>query len=173
MHYRTLTETWRGINAENRFHRIAVALLLLLLLTNLLSLISLVRADRTVVLVPPILEGQVNVARANAHHRRPSKSPRRAQWAIRWVFSGAALRGYNGNLQVDTRSNHGQHTTRIIRAAFDGFGRRRCRSSRGRAFPDHVGVMSAVGHFRSLASRPGASGLSNKPDIDCPSALAP
>jgi len=63
MHFRTLTRTWHGINTENRFHRIAVALLLL---TNLLTLISLVRADRTVVLVPPILEGQVNVARDSA-----------------------------------------------------------------------------------------------------------
>ncbi|MFE8032870.1 TraE/TraK family type IV conjugative transfer system protein [Thiohalocapsa marina] len=63
MDMRTLTQTWRGITLENRFHRIAVALLLL---TNLLTLLALVRADRTVVLVPPILEGQVNVARDSA-----------------------------------------------------------------------------------------------------------
>ena len=63
MDYQTLTRTWRGINRENRFHRIAVALLLA---TNLLTLLALVRADRTVVLVPPILEGQVNVARDSA-----------------------------------------------------------------------------------------------------------
>ena len=63
MDYRRLTKTWRGINLENRFHRIAVALLLA---TNLLTLLALVRADRTVVLVPPILEGQVNVARDSA-----------------------------------------------------------------------------------------------------------
>ena len=63
MDYRTLTRTWRGITAENRFHRAVVALLLL---TNLLTLIALARADRTVVLVPPILEGEVNIARDKA-----------------------------------------------------------------------------------------------------------
>ena len=63
MNLNTLTQTWRGINRENRFHRIAVALLLI---TNLLTLAALLRADRTVVLVPPILEGEVNVARDRA-----------------------------------------------------------------------------------------------------------
>ncbi|MEA3641201.1 MAG: TraE/TraK family type IV conjugative transfer system protein [Lamprobacter sp.] len=63
MNLNTLTQTWRGINRENRFHRLAVALLLL---TNLLTLAALLRADRTVVLVPPILEGEVNVARDRA-----------------------------------------------------------------------------------------------------------
>jgi conjugal transfer pilus assembly protein TraE len=38
----------------------------LLLLTNLLTLAALLRADRTVVLVPPILDGEVNVARDRA-----------------------------------------------------------------------------------------------------------
>jgi conjugal transfer pilus assembly protein TraE len=63
MHLQTLTKTWRGINRENRFHRIAAAILLV---TNLLTLVALLRADRTVVLVPPILEGEVNVARDSA-----------------------------------------------------------------------------------------------------------
>jgi conjugal transfer pilus assembly protein TraE len=63
MDLRTLARTWRGITAENRFHRLVVALLLA---TNGLTLIALARADRTVVLVPPILEGQVNIAREHA-----------------------------------------------------------------------------------------------------------
>ena len=63
MDVRTLTRTWRGITAENRFHRLVVATLLV---TNLLTLLALARADRTVVLVPPILEGQVNIARDSA-----------------------------------------------------------------------------------------------------------
>ena len=56
-------QTWQRLVTENRFHR---GLLSALLATNLLTLIALLQAERTVVLVPPILESQVNVARASA-----------------------------------------------------------------------------------------------------------
>lgn len=56
-------QTWQSLVAENRFHR---GLLLGLLVTNLLTLMALLQAERTVVLVPPILEQQVNVAREAA-----------------------------------------------------------------------------------------------------------
>ena len=56
-------QTWQWLVAENRFHR---GILIVLLGTNLLTLIALLQAERTVVLVPPILEGQVNVARDSA-----------------------------------------------------------------------------------------------------------
>ena len=56
-------QTWQWLVAENRFHR---ALLVVLLGTNLLTLAALLQAERTVVLVPPILERQVNVARDSA-----------------------------------------------------------------------------------------------------------
>ncbi|MCU0836407.1 MAG: type IV conjugative transfer system protein TraE [Chromatiaceae bacterium] len=55
--------TWRGLTLENRLHRLAV---LGLIGTNLLTAVALLRAERTVVLVPPLLEGQVSVARAAA-----------------------------------------------------------------------------------------------------------
>jgi len=55
--------TWRGLTLENRLHRLAV---LGLIGTNLVIAVALLRAERTVVLVPPVLEGQVSVARANA-----------------------------------------------------------------------------------------------------------
>ncbi|NEV60331.1 TraE/TraK family type IV conjugative transfer system protein [Thiorhodococcus minor] len=56
-------QTWQWLVAENRFHR---GLGVVLLGTNLLTLIALLQAERTVVLVPPILENQVNVARDRA-----------------------------------------------------------------------------------------------------------
>jgi conjugal transfer pilus assembly protein TraE len=56
-------QTWQRLVTENRFHR---GVLIALLGTNLLTLIGLLQAERTVVLVPPILESQVNVARASA-----------------------------------------------------------------------------------------------------------
>ena len=56
-------QTWQWLVAENRFHR---GLLIVLLGTNLLTLVALLQAERTVVLVPPILERQVNVARDSA-----------------------------------------------------------------------------------------------------------
>jgi conjugal transfer pilus assembly protein TraE len=55
--------TWRGLTFENRLHRLAV---LGLIATNLVTAAVLLRAERTVVLVPPVLEGQVSVARAAA-----------------------------------------------------------------------------------------------------------
>ncbi|MBK1717297.1 TraE/TraK family type IV conjugative transfer system protein [Thiocystis violacea] len=56
-------QTWQRLVAENHFHR---WMLLALLATNLLTLAALLQAERTVVLVPPILESQVNVARESA-----------------------------------------------------------------------------------------------------------
>ena len=56
-------QTWQTLVAENRFHR---GILFALLTTNLLTLIALLQAERTVVLVPPILEQLVNVARETA-----------------------------------------------------------------------------------------------------------
>ena len=56
-------QTWQRLVTENRFHR---GILIALLATNLLTLSALLQAERTVVLVPPILESQVNVARASA-----------------------------------------------------------------------------------------------------------
>jgi hypothetical protein len=55
--------TWRGLTLENRLHRLAV---LGLIETNLITAVALLRADHTVVLVPPVLEGQVSVARESA-----------------------------------------------------------------------------------------------------------
>jgi conjugal transfer pilus assembly protein TraE len=55
--------TWRGLTLENRLHRLAV---LGLIGTNLITAVALLRADHTVVLVPPVLDGQVSVARAQA-----------------------------------------------------------------------------------------------------------
>jgi len=54
---------WRGLTLENRLHRMAV---LGLIGTNLITAVALLRADHTVVLVPPVLEGQVSVARESA-----------------------------------------------------------------------------------------------------------
>ena len=88
MDVHTLTRTWRGITAENRFHRLVVALLLA---SNLLTLIALARADRTVVLVPPILEGQVNIAR--------DKASREVKEA--WAVHVAALLGNVGADSAD------------------------------------------------------------------------
>ena len=55
--------TWRGLTLENRFHRVV---LLGLLASNLVTALALVSAERTVVLVPPGLEGPVEVARESA-----------------------------------------------------------------------------------------------------------
>jgi conjugal transfer pilus assembly protein TraE len=55
--------TWRGLTLENRLHRLAM---LGLIGTNLITAVALLRADHTVVLVPPVLEGQVSVARESA-----------------------------------------------------------------------------------------------------------
>jgi conjugal transfer pilus assembly protein TraE len=55
--------TWRGLTLENRIHQLT---LLGLIVTNLLTDVALLHAERTVVLVPPRLEGQVNIARDSA-----------------------------------------------------------------------------------------------------------
>lgn len=55
--------TWRGLTLENRLHRLAV---LGLIGTNLITAVALLRADHTVVLVPPVLEGQISVTRERA-----------------------------------------------------------------------------------------------------------
>lgn len=55
--------TWRGLQWETRFLRIAVVGLVL---ANLGGAYALVNAERTVVLVPPVLEGEVNIARDSA-----------------------------------------------------------------------------------------------------------
>ena len=47
--------TWRGLTLENRLHRLAV---LGLIGTNLITAVALLRADHTVVLVPPVLESE-------------------------------------------------------------------------------------------------------------------
>ena len=55
--------TWRAINRENRLHRY---LLVTLVVANLLLVFALLRSEHTVVLVPPILEGEVSIARNHA-----------------------------------------------------------------------------------------------------------
>ena len=63
MTFALFRQTWHRLVTENHFHR---WMLLALLGTNLLTLVGLLQAERTVVLVPPILEQQVNVARDSA-----------------------------------------------------------------------------------------------------------
>ena len=58
--------TWRGLTLENRLHRLAV---LGLIGSSLMTAVALLRADHTVVLVPPVLEGQVSVARESASQK--------------------------------------------------------------------------------------------------------
>jgi conjugal transfer pilus assembly protein TraE len=55
--------TWRGLTLENRLHRLAV---LGLIGTNLITAVALLRADHTVVPVPPVRDGQVSVSRERA-----------------------------------------------------------------------------------------------------------
>jgi conjugal transfer pilus assembly protein TraE len=55
--------TWRGTTLENRVWRITV----LVLVASNLILVGLVgQVERTVVLVPPVLEGEVTIAREYA-----------------------------------------------------------------------------------------------------------
>jgi conjugal transfer pilus assembly protein TraE len=63
MNLATFRQTWQAINSENRFHRFFTIALILI---NFLTLWALLQASRTVVLVPPILEQQVSVAREQA-----------------------------------------------------------------------------------------------------------
>jgi conjugal transfer pilus assembly protein TraE len=62
----TLTEflaTWRGTTLENRVWRIAI---LVLVVANLVLVGLVGQVERTVVLVPPVLEGEVTIARDRA-----------------------------------------------------------------------------------------------------------
>lgn len=56
-------ESWDNVQAENKFYRF---MLLGLVVTNFVSAIAAMRADRTVVLVPPHLNTEVEIARNNA-----------------------------------------------------------------------------------------------------------
>jgi len=56
-------KTWEGTRAENRFGRVLV---LLLVLVNLVTGVAAMRAERTVVLVPPHLDRRVSIARNKA-----------------------------------------------------------------------------------------------------------
>jgi conjugal transfer pilus assembly protein TraE len=51
--------TWRGLTLENRLHRLAM---LGLIGTNLITAVALLRADHTVVLVPPVPEKRLHRA---------------------------------------------------------------------------------------------------------------
>lgn len=55
--------TWEAIQGENRIHRFLVSGLLL---TNVLTAIAVLRTDRTVVLIPPQIQGEVELSRRNA-----------------------------------------------------------------------------------------------------------
>jgi conjugal transfer pilus assembly protein TraE len=56
-------ESWRGLTLESRFHRVVLPALLA---SNLATALAFVNAERTVVLVPPVLDGPVDVAREGA-----------------------------------------------------------------------------------------------------------
>lgn len=56
-------ETWRGTALENRIWRIAIVVLAV---SNLVLVGLVGQVERTVVLVPPVLEGEVTIARAYA-----------------------------------------------------------------------------------------------------------
>ncbi len=58
-----LLATWRGTTLENRVWRIAI---LVLVVANLVLVGLVGQVERTVVLVPPVLEGEVTVARDRA-----------------------------------------------------------------------------------------------------------
>ncbi len=55
--------TWNGLALENRDNRIVI---LLLIGANIAHAITLNQTERTVVLVPPVLEGEITVARSSA-----------------------------------------------------------------------------------------------------------
>jgi len=56
-------QTWRGVQAENRWHRLLV---LVLVVTNLLAWVTASRREVAVVLTPPTLNEPVQVARRQA-----------------------------------------------------------------------------------------------------------
>ncbi|MGE0383526.1 MAG: TraE/TraK family type IV conjugative transfer system protein [Gammaproteobacteria bacterium] len=63
MNLARLLGSWNGVQQENRWLRGA---LLALVATNLVTAVVAARRDRTVVLVPPALEGTVSVSRTGA-----------------------------------------------------------------------------------------------------------
>lgn len=56
-------ESWRIVQAENRLHRV---LLVGLVVSNAISALAALRTERTVILVPPALAGEVEVTRSQA-----------------------------------------------------------------------------------------------------------
>ncbi|WP_020503508.1 TraE/TraK family type IV conjugative transfer system protein [Lamprocystis purpurea] len=60
MNLHDLLATWDGTHRENRFNRVVI---LLLVVVNIALAVTVNQTDRTVVLVPPVLDGQVTLAR--------------------------------------------------------------------------------------------------------------
>ena len=58
-----LLATWDGAHRENRFNRVAIVLLAIV---NIALAVTVNQTDRTVVLVPPVLDGEVTLARNSA-----------------------------------------------------------------------------------------------------------
>ena len=63
MNLQHLLATWDGTHRENRFNRVVI---LLLVGVNIALAVTVHQADRTVVLVPPVLDGEVTLARIAA-----------------------------------------------------------------------------------------------------------
>lgn len=55
--------TWESVHGENRIHRVLISGLLF---TNVLTGIAVLRTDRTIVLLPPTLQREVEVSRREA-----------------------------------------------------------------------------------------------------------
>ena len=73
MNLQRFLATWAGLTLENRVNRLII---LLLIGVNCVLAVTINQTDRTVVLVPPVLEGEVSVARSSA-----SREVREA-WAL-------------------------------------------------------------------------------------------
>lgn len=63
MNLRDFVSSWEGVRSENRLHRYVVSGLLV---TNVLTGIAVLRTDRAVVLIPPALNGEVEMTRRTA-----------------------------------------------------------------------------------------------------------
>ncbi len=63
MNLQRFLATWAGLTLENRVNRVII---LLLIGVNCVPAVTINQTDRTVVLVPPVLEGAVSVARSSA-----------------------------------------------------------------------------------------------------------
>ena len=63
---------WTGLTLANRVNRI---LILLLIGANIALAITLNQTERTVVLVPPVLEGEITVARSSASREVKASGP--------------------------------------------------------------------------------------------------